>query len=107
MPSIDEMVSGGSSRGAKIKTFGLVDIGSPCAAEFITLIKLDAALLERLFPAHRLLAEEGIELFRRAAYRIDPGFLKLLGDQRIGIDFHHLILNLVDDRARRAGRRHK
>src|SRR5580704_862051 len=117
-PSSAAMVSGGSSRGAKTRIFGL-DMDTPRLVWIVAMVvrcarwkarrsfELDAAVPEGLLPAHRFLAEEGIELLRRAAGRVDAGFLQPSVERRIRIHRRHFLLNLVDDGARRASGRHE
>src|SRR5262245_54123624 len=106
-PSSALMVSGGSSRGAKIRTFGF-DMDAPGGACAVaggggksagSSIQLNSALLERPFPAHGFLAEKGVELFRRARYRVDASLVELLGSGGIGVDTHDLGVELVDEHA--------
>src|SRR3954467_14951838 len=121
IPSSAWMVSGGSSRGAKIRTFGL-DMNAPWwmarggggslakgdgGWSAAGLVELDAAILEYPTPAVQFFAHEGIEFLRRTAGSADAGILELFGNDGIGIHLDDFPLNLVDDAARRAGRRHK
>src|SRR6516164_1729334 len=118
-PSSALTASGGSSRGAKIKIFGFdmeapwVDAGEPgrlFRGEEIAAgrsVELYSTILEHAIPTVQLFAHEGVEFLRRAAGHADARFFQLLGDDGIGIHLDHFALNLVDDRARRAGRRHQ
>src|SRR3954447_12951692 len=86
MPSSALTVSGGSSRGAKINTFGL-DMNAPwgMARGRGALVKgdggwnaagsveLNSAILEYLTPAVQFFAHEGIEFLRRTARSTDAG----------------------------------
>src|SRR4029450_6147018 len=92
MPWSALTVSGGSSRGAKIRIFGLdIDVprldgwdgrlrrGEPEAGgDQLRLIPI----LEPLPPPVQLFAHESLEFLRRAAHRADPGFLEFVGDDR-------------------------
>src|SRR5262245_45774691 len=110
------MVSGGSSRGAKIRIFGL-DMRTPSVVWPVGLlwggigaagsVGLDAGVVEGLLPAHGFLAEEGVELLGGARYRIETGLFKLVVGGGIGIGACHRALELVDDRPRRAGGRNE
>src|SRR5919109_4613550 len=71
------------------------------------LIELDAAVLEYLAPALGLLTHERFEFLRRAAGDADAGILQFIGNDGIAIHADDGALDLVDDGARRAGRRHK
>src|SRR5262245_45664108 len=71
------------------------------------LIELYAAVLEYLTPAVELFAHEGAEFLGRAAGGGDAGFLQFVGDDGVGVHPDDLGLNLVDDAARRAGRRYE
>src|SRR5262249_59966444 len=80
---------------------------APSSNEWAPSVELYAAIPEDLPPTGLLLAHERVELLRRAGGGADAGLLELLGDDGIGIHLHHLALHLVDDGARRAGRRHE
>src|SRR6476619_769589 len=70
-------------------------------------VELYAAVLEHPIPAVQFLAHEGFELLRRTARGADAGFFELFGDHGVGIHLDDFPLNLVDDTAWGAGRRHK
>src|SRR5262249_15443945 len=70
-------------------------------------VELYSTILEHAIPTVQLFAHEGVEFLGRAAGRADARFFQLLGDDGIGIHLDHFALNLVDDGARRAGRRHQ
>src|SRR5262249_6062703 len=70
-------------------------------------VELYPAILEHSIPTVQLFAHESVEFLRRAADRADARFFQFLGDDGIGIHLDHFALNLVDDGARRAGRRHE
>src|SRR5262245_19172944 len=120
-PSSALTVSGGSSRGAKIRIFGF-DIAAPWldprAIGVVRLVERKSRRrgrkdqlsfiplsFEHSTPTVQLFAHESVEFLRRAADRADARFFELLGDDGIGIHPDHFALNLVDDGARRAGRR--
>src|SRR6516165_6880130 len=120
-PSSALTVSGGSSRGAKIRTFGF-DIAAPwldtrATGSFVWRENLAegvegsvepySTILEHSIPAVQLFTHESLEFLRRAADRADARFLQFLGDDGIGIHVDDFALDLVDDGARRAGRRHQ
>src|SRR6516225_10490663 len=122
VPSSALTVSGGSSRGAKIRIFGF-DIAAPWLDTWATgsfvwrranrgggaegSVELYSTILEHSIPAVQLFAHESLEFFGRAADRADAGFLEFFGDDGIGIHVDDFALDLVDDGARRAGRRHQ
>src|SRR5262249_31346037 len=70
-------------------------------------VELYSTILEHAIPTVQLFAHEGVEFLGRAADRADARFFQLLGDGGIGIHLDHFALNLVDDGARRTGRRHQ
>src|SRR5215468_9421536 len=80
--------------------------GEEIAAEGVEgSVELYSTILEHSIPAVQLFAHESLEFLRRAADRADARFLQFLGDDGIGIHVDDLALDLVDDGARRAGRR--
>src|SRR4051812_46737055 len=110
-PSIALTVSGGSSRGAKTRTFGLdmttpwlawprrrCGKGSGAGTSGMASVELDAAFLEEGHPAIGFLAEKGVQLLGRARDRVDPGLLQFVIDRRVGKHGRDLVLDLVDDR---------
>src|SRR3954451_23315511 len=92
-------VSGGSSRGAKIRIVGLLisDL------DISTSVELDAALFEYLAPSHEFLAHEGFEFLRSTGGGADARSLELIGNRGIGVDMDDVALDLLDNLARRAG----
>src|SRR5262249_6616334 len=70
-------------------------------------VELYSTILEHSIPTVQLFAHESLEFLWRAADRADAGFLEFLGDDGIGIHIDDFALDLVDDGARRAGRRHQ
>src|SRR6516225_4282412 len=120
MPSSALTISGGSSRGAKIRIFGF-DIAAPwldCRGPVVSCrvgrggaaagsVELYSTILEHSIPTVQLFAHKSLEFLRRAADRADAGFLEFFGDDGIGIHGDDFALNLVDDGARRTRRRHQ
>src|SRR5262249_15143438 len=82
--------------------------GEEIAAEGVEgSVELYSTILEHSIPAVQLFAHESLEFLRRAADRADARFLQFLGNDGIGIHVDDFALDLVDDGARRAGRRHQ
>src|SRR5262249_36053481 len=70
-------------------------------------VELYSTILEHSIPTVQLFAHESLEFLRRAADRADARFLEFVGDDGIGIYVDDFALDIVDDGARRAGRRHQ
>src|SRR3954467_3801604 len=94
---------GGIKAAVSRLTFGMTFItGLPygfCSVE------LDAAVLIDLCPAFRLAAEVFLEFLGRRGGGENASFLQPLGHRRIGHGLHHVLVNPLDDRGRRSGRR--
>src|SRR3954471_18960374 len=101
------MISPTRARGGSSDAVSLLMLGTTFMAFLPALnsVELDSAFLIDLGPALRLGAEVFVELLGCRGHGQDAGLLQPVGDDGIGCGLDHVVVDLLHDSGRRAGRR--